>query len=113
MKDSRKGEALWKEWTGDGYDTAYEDSVIFFTDEHVDIENEVVRRALASTIQRDGLTTSLGLGFKALEDAQVSFGYAGEIDGDIDLTVCDEEGETCTGDVVDHVVPITFVEVSL
>lgn len=111
MKDSRVGELLWKEWTGDGFDPQFEESVVFFTDEHVDLENEIVRRALASALQRDGISISLGNGFQSLENANITLGYAGEVDEDIDLSVCDENGETPYGDSVDEIVPITWVEV--
>lgn len=111
MKDSRKGEALWKEWTGQGFDQSHESSVIFFTDHHVDIENEIVRRALASALQRDGISITLGNGYQAIESARVVSGYAGEVDGDIDLSVCDDSGETPHGDVVDFAVPVTWVEI--
>lgn len=111
MKDSRVGELLWKEWTGEGFNPHFKESVVFFTDEHVDLENEVVRRALASALQRDGVSISLGDGFKSIEAAKTTFGYAGEVDQDVDLSVCDENGETPYGDVVDDVFPITWVEV--
>jgi len=111
MQDSRKGELLWKEWTGEGYDPFLDESVVFFTDEHVDLENELIRRALASALQRDGISISLGNGFQSIDSARISQGYAGEIDGDIDLTVCDEEGETREGDLVDEIYEITLVEV--
>ena len=35
--------------------------------------------------------------------------YAGEVDGDTDYTVCDSEGETREGDLVDSVLSITLV----
>lgn len=111
MKDTRKGESLWKEWTGSGYEPVLSSPIIFYTDDHVDVENELVRRALASALQRDGVSTTLGIGFKQLEDAKIVVGYAGEIDEDIDLTVCDEYGETEYGDIVDKVTPVTWVEV--
>lgn len=111
VKDSRAGELLWKEWTGDGFDPQLKESIVFFTDEHVDLENEIVRRALASALQRDGISLSLGNGFESLEKASITYGYAGEVDEDIDLSVCDEEGETPYGDAVDSVIPITWVEV--
>lgn len=111
MKDSRAGESLWKEWTGEGYDTEFEDSVVFFTDEHVDVENEIVRRALASALQREGVVVGLGNGFQSLDSAHITISYAGEVDEAIDLTICDEDGETYFGDTVDRVVPITLVEV--
>lgn len=113
MKDSRVGELLWKEWTGDGFDPHFDESIVFFTDEHVDLENELIRRALASALQRDGISVSLANGFQSLESARITVGYAGEVDGDIDLSVCDEAGETPYGDSVDQVTPITWVEVTL
>jgi hypothetical protein len=111
VQDSRKGELLWKEWTGEGYEPFLEDSVVFFTDEHVDLENELIRRALASALQRDGVSVSLGDGFKAIDSATISHGHAGEVDEALDLTVCDDEGETREGDLVDEIFEITWVEV--
>lgn len=111
MKDSRVGELLWKEWIGDGFDPLFTGSVTFFTEDHVDLENELVRRALASALQRDGISISLGSGFQSLENANISYGYAGEVDEDINLSVCDEDGETLYGDMVDRILPVTWVEV--
>ncbi len=111
MKDSRVGELLWKEWTGSGYEPLHEDSVTFFTEDHVDLENELIRRALASALQRDGVSVSLGNGFKYLDSAVINYGYAGEVDSDTDFTACDEDGETREGEIVDHTLPITWVEV--
>lgn len=111
MKDSRAGEALWREWVGEGYFPSNPSATVFFTDEHVDVEHEVVRRALASALQRDGSVISLGQGFSAIDDAQVVIGYAGEIEGERELTVCDENGETPYGDSVSKILPITWVEI--
>jgi hypothetical protein len=62
-------------------------------------------------LQRDGVSVSLGNGFKYLESAVINYGYAGEIDSDTDFTACDEDGETREGEIVDHTLPITWVEV--
>lgn len=105
------GELLWKEWTGEGYEPLHEYSVTFFTEDHIDLENELIRRALASALQRDGVAVTLGKGFQYLELSLANYGYAGEVDGDNELTACDEEGETHEGDVVDSITPITWVEV--
>lgn len=110
MKDSRAGETLWREWVGEGYLQTKDPATVFFTIEHVDVEHEVVRRALASALQRDGSVISLGQGFSVIDDAQIVIGYAGEIEGERELTVCDEHGETPYGDTVDKVLPITWVE---
>lgn len=111
MRDSRAGECLWQEWTGDGLTPTTASSVLFFTFDHVDVEHEVVRRALASAIQRDGTVQSLGQGYAAVEGGTVHTGYAGTLEGDRDLTACNEHGETYYGDQVQKPLPITWVEV--
>lgn len=111
MRDSRRGECLWQEWIGDGLEPDQPDSVIFYTEEHVDLEHEVVRRALASALQRDGVAVTLGDGYKAIERAAISESYAGTVDGSLELHVCDETGETSYGDMVDDLLCVTLVEV--
>lgn len=107
MRDSRAGECLWAEWEEDM------SSPVFYTYEHVDVENEIVRRALASALQREGAVSSLGEGFGAIEKATVSHGYAGYVDSDVELEKCDEFGETQYGDEVDEVLPVTWVSLDV
>ena len=107
MRDSRAGECLWAEWDEDVA------SLIFFTYEHVDVENEIVRRALASALQREGAVSSLGDGFGAIERSIVSHGYAGYVDNDVTLEECNEFGETQYGDEVDEVLPVTWVSLDV
>ena len=109
MKDSRIGECLWSEWTGDGHEYLPSSELLFYTEDHVDIEHEVVRRALASALQRDGSAVSLADGFRLIDNAVSHFVFAGEVDGDTVSTICDEDGETREGDFVDNVMPITIV----
>jgi hypothetical protein len=114
MKDSRKGEALWSEW--EGYDFPYtrgDLSLVFFTEEHVDIEHEVVKRALASTLQRDGIVHSLSEAFKLIDGGATTQGWAGSVGGDIYLTYCDEDGNSPFGDLIEDIKEITFVEVTI
>jgi hypothetical protein len=111
MKDSRVGECLWSEWTGVGQEPTKLESMFFFTVEHVDLEHDVVRRALASALQRDGSVVSLGHGYGAVEGATTTCEYAGYVDGDNELTICNSNGETYYGDVVDEIIPITLVEI--
>lgn len=108
MRDLRTGECLWSEWTGDGFDLE-SPGPVFFTEGYVDIEHELVGRALASALQRDGSAVTLGDGYKLVDSAQVTYGYGGFVDGAIDLAVCDETGETREGDEVDEVIEITWV----
>lgn len=113
MKDSRVGEALWSEWHGYLFDQKNESTFVFFTIEHVDLSDEIVKRALASSVQRNGIADSLGQAFKVVEDSTPVHGYAGNIDEDTDLTVCDVDGETFYGEFVDEVFPVTWVEISV
>ncbi len=110
MKDSRVGECLWWEWTGYSYSPLTSSSLVFFTEGHVDLEHDVVRRALASSLQRDGSAISLGDGYRLAESASVTRGYAGEVDGEIDYSACDELGETPDGNYVDDIIEVTWVE---
>ena len=113
MKDSRIGESLWFTWDGDGFRPEKLDSIIYYTEDHVDLEHELVRKALASSFQRDGIAYSLGQGFSLIDSATTSLGYAGHLDEEHHPTVCDEHGETEYGDVVDSVISVTWVEVEL
>lgn len=110
MKDVRVGESLWQEWTGEGYYPSTSSSIIYFTHEYVDIENEIVRRALASTLQRDGICDSLADGFNMIATGRVECGYAGIIEGEKDYTACDEDAETEYGDLVEEPLETTWIE---
>ncbi len=109
MRDNRHGEQLWLEWDGSGLED--EDCLPYYTVEHVALSEEVVRRALASTLQRDGVADSLADGFKLLDGVEIQHLWAGVLDAENDLTICDEDGETFYGDVVDVAFPITVVQI--
>lgn len=111
MQLSRKGESLWQEWDGEALEPVDPADIVFFTIEHVDLDHEVVRRALASLIQRSGIVDSLGDAYRVLGYAVINHGYAGLIDENI-LSLCDEKGETYLGELVALTLPITWVEVS-
>lgn len=111
MKDSRIGEALWSEWTGESYSPLGFPNLIFFTEEHVDVHHELIRRALASAIQRDGSVDSLGDSFRLLEASKVKLGYVGIVDGDLEYTECDALGLTHLGSEVENLMPVTWVEI--
>ena len=114
MKDSRKGETLWSEWFGADYTKNIIGSLVFYTEDHVDVYNEIVRRALASAIQRDGTTDSLGEAFRLLDGKiSVYHGYAGFVGGGDELTKCDKNGMTIYEDNAEGVIPITWVEIDV
>jgi hypothetical protein len=111
MNFDRRGERLWQEWIGCGHDAVTPTGIIYYTEEHVDLNHEVVARALASAVQRDGVVDSLAQGFRAIQGETVEFGYAGEVDGEIDVYACDPSGETFNGEYVIGMLPVTWVEV--
>ena len=110
MKDVRHGEHLWFCWEGDGYFPDTGSDLIYFTLGHVEVDNEVVLRALASTLQRDGVVDSLADGFRMVESATSQQGHAGILDGEQVYLVCDEDGETEYGDQVVESLDATWVE---
>lgn len=112
MKDLRKGESLWSEWEGYGYHYNFGDSsLVFYTEEHVDLDIEVVRRALASSLQREGVASSLSQAFQLIDAGIIEQGYAGPVGGDIYLTVCADDGSTLEGSEVDEIIEVTYVEI--
>lgn len=112
MDFTRSAEQLWAEWSGYGYEPTGYKSVTYFTAGHVSLLHPVVMGGLASAIQRDGLVDTLSQGKYAVEVSSINaHGYAGSVDGDVDLTICDVNGETFYGDKVDHIIEITLVEV--
>lgn len=111
MKDRRPGEQLWSEWDGNEYSQSVNGSLVYWTEEHVDMDNEVVKRALASTLQRDGVAVSLWEGFKLQDGATVVHGHVGVLEGEALPTACDENGETRYGDTTVDQRPATWVEI--
>lgn len=109
MKDSRIGESLWFLWD---IEEPTDGSLLFYTEEHVDLEHEVVRRALASSLQREGIALSLGQGFQMIDQAEITHGYSGLSPlGDQTGWPCDENGDTEDGYRLDFVIPATWVRV--
>jgi hypothetical protein len=105
-KDSRIGESLWFIWDG-----PLEDSIIFYTEEHIDIEEDVVRKALASSIQREGISDSLSSGFSLIASGTSGQGYAGYCLESEQQHFCDATGTTENGTELAGVVPVTWVEI--
>lgn len=111
MKDKRPGEHLWMEWDGSGYFPSKVGPVIYYTFESVDTTNEIVRRALASALQRDGVAYSLGHAFKLLETSVVEYSHCGLLEGEHLYIVCSPDGETMYGDFVEKPLEITLIEI--
>lgn len=110
-KDLRLGQELWLEWEG-YWEPELEDSILYYTVDHVDVDNDLVKRALASVLQRDGIYDGLGDAFKAIDRGQVSTVWAGVLSGDFELEMCfNASGVTEEGDILENVQEITCVEV--
>lgn len=112
MTVDRRGESLWQEWDGLGFTPTDPSSVVFHTVGHVDITNDVVLRSLASAVQREGITESLGQAFTSILPFTSVTGYFGDVLDGVESYVCDESGATYYGDIVDSIYPSTWVEVT-
>jgi len=79
----------------------------------VDIENEVVRRALASALQRDGIADSLSAGYKSIDNSVLVYGWSGFLEEEHERIVCYEDGSTYYGDIVEESQETTYIEIYL
>ena len=109
--NDRIGEHLWSEWDGELYEGHKQESIIYYTYEHIDVDTDIVKRGLASALQRDGVADSLSDAFKLLEESVIVYGYSGyDIDAIFPL-YCDADGETFYGDILETYLPTTFIEI--
>ena len=111
MQHKRLGEGLWSEWSGDGFPYENPDDLVYVTEGRLDHDSEIARRALAYALQRDGVIETLGEAYKAVETGIWTEGFAGQLDEDDELTVCDPAGETISGENVHSAFEMTWVEV--
>ena len=109
-KDLRVGQELWLEWQG-LWSPEIDSSILYYTIDHIDIENDLVKRALASTLQRDGIFDSLGDAFKAIDSGIPNLMWVGTVADYDELEICNSLGETEYGDVLENIQEITCVEV--
>jgi hypothetical protein len=110
MKNNRAGEHLWHEWDGELFESGSPEPTVYYTYGVIDSDIELVKRALASALQRDGIADSLGLGFSMIDKSKTTYGWVGSEENGRSLIVCDENGETCYGDILYDVSRVTFVE---
>lgn len=111
MRFSRIGDNLWQEWDGKDYLPAFADSIVYYTLGWVDLEQGVVLRALASTIQRDGVVDGIGAAYELLEDAELVTGWAAHVGGDDELSFWEEEYAEYTEEF-DEPLEVTWVEIN-
>ena len=110
-KDSRIGESLWFIWDGEGHSLSSDDSIVFYTEEHIDIEEDVVRKALASSIQREGISDSLSGGFSLIASGISGHSFAGYSLVSERQYICNDSGASESEEQLTGVVPITWVEI--
>jgi hypothetical protein len=110
-KDSRIGESLWFIWDGEGHKLSSDESIVFYTEEHIDIEEDVVRKALASSIQREGISDSLSNGFSLIASGISGHSYAGYSLVSERQHICNDNGYSESEEKLTGVVPITWVEI--
>lgn len=108
MKNDRLGDWLWEEWDGTGLES--DSDLVYITSGWIDINNEIVRRALASCLQRDGVAESLSDGFRLIENSSIIKTYAGYNESEKYLTLCNDTGESDLGDMLDDISEITLIE---
>jgi glucan phosphoethanolaminetransferase (alkaline phosphatase superfamily) len=96
---------------GNGYNEQLTSSTVYYTFDHIDLENDLIRRALASALQRDGVAVSLGDGFNMIDKSIPIHGWSGLIEDELEFTVCDDSGETEYGDVVGVALATTWIEI--
>jgi ABC-type transport system substrate-binding protein len=111
MKDSRIGESLWSIWEGSGYEQQLSNSIVYYTEDHVDLDNEVVRKALASAIQRDGVVYSLSEAFQAIDAGFITIFWVGTSGEELYQEACPSNGINASGVLLSNIIPVTFVEV--
>ena len=110
-KDSRIGESLWFIWDGEGHEVSSNESIVFYTEEHIDIEQDVVRKALASSIQREGISDSLSGGFSLIASGISGHSFAGSSLVSEKQYICNDAGVSESEEQLSGVVPITWVEI--
>jgi hypothetical protein len=110
MKDHRHGEHLWVEWSGEGYEPLSDAELVFYTEEVVDLEVPLIRKALASSLQREGVADSLSDGHKLIEASHTVYGFVGYMPEDITHVFCNEAGVANSGEQLESVTPCTWVE---
>lgn len=112
MNEFRLGEDLWMEWDGEGFET--DADIVYYTYEHVDTNIEVVQRALACALQRDGIVENLRDGFRVQDNCGTVLGYVGRFwDEAEDTMFCAHNGDTIFGDTLDTWSAATFIEIFL
>lgn len=101
------------EWEGNNLPQENPESVVYYTHTWVDLDIEVVRRALASALQRSGSVEGLGDAFRSLETARITQGVAVHIGGDYEWSFSDLETVFEDASDVSDETAMTWVEIDI
>jgi hypothetical protein len=98
----------WITWDGDGFPRqGSEDSIIFFLSEHVYFDSDIsYRRSLASAIQQEGVSETIGAAHRLIDAAWVTKAGYSYLEGERFPTYYDLSDEEYERDA-------TFVEVDI
>jgi hypothetical protein len=112
VSDSRPGDSFWYPWDGQEYEQQLLNPYIYQTEGHVDLENETVRKALASAIQRDGISYSIGAAYGLVDQSVHTLTYGGAIGGDHVRAIVDYETglSIYSQEPTEDIVELTIVE---
>lgn len=97
-KFDRPGEGFWIEWDGEDYDA--DATLVYVTFGDVDYESDIARKALAYSLQKDGIADSVSEAHGMIQYAVFVSGNTGILDGEKYRVPCDASGMTPFGDCV-------------
>lgn len=112
MRFSRIGDGVWSEWDGSNYPVQTEGNpYVYYTRGWVDLQNHSTLRALAVTLQREGIVDGIATVYRLLEDSTAEQGWAVHYGGEYELMYCEDDPEEYADDEYDVPVEITWVEI--
>lgn len=100
------------EWDGNDYSPELDDPIIYYTIGNIDPNHEVIKRALASAIQRDGIAVSLGEANKLIDSGHCVHGHGVHAGGAYEFSFYEDEYISYPGVETDSPADLTFVEIS-
>jgi hypothetical protein len=101
-------EPVWIIWEGEDFPrTLHSDSVVFYINEHVYLDDDdSAMRSLVKSLLREGISTSMGNGYRLVESSTISrAGYRYDEGDNIVPIYCDDSDPDLDYDA-------TFVEVA-
>ncbi len=100
----------WMIWEGEDFPHSLDDSVVFFVNEYLDLdEDHVASKALARQLQREGIVETLGSAYALIQEASIHHGGYYYADQDeIFPLYCSEEDPDLDYDATFVEIPYVF-----